>query len=88
MSIVLCCAGFSSSFCFYQSVHVSSKSCPGSWFSCGSGSYAISNNHKCCNWVCLLQKKYSNPRFQLEGGTGMLCFVLVIFTLYFLFVIS
>ena len=33
--------------------------------------------------MCLLQKKFANPWFQLEGGTGLLCFILVIFTLYF-----
>ena len=81
-------AGFSSSFCYTKSVHVSSKSSSTSWFNCSAGSYGISNSRKCCNWVYMLQAKPSNPWFQLEGGIGQLCFILVVFTLCFLFVLS
>jgi len=80
-------SGLSNSVYQSKSVHISSESSSTSWFNSSTVSYDISNCHKCFNWVHMLQKKFTDPWFQLDGGTGLLCFILVIFTLYFLFVI-
>lgn len=80
-------SGFSNSVYFTKSVHVSSKSGFTTWFNCGADPYDISNYHKYFNWLHLLQKKCAGPWFQLDCGTGLLCFLLVIFAFYFFIVI-